>query len=233
MWNNCQLLILCSPSNPTGYSLNKEEYKQALQLAERYNFIVCSDECYVDIYPTSQKAPVGLLQVVDSLEDSSNFMVFHSLSKRSNLAGLRSGFACGPKKILDNYHLFRTYHGVALPLPTQHASSWAWSDDLHVLKNRENYDKKFNIALNELAPIQKMKRPDGAFYLWIKTPEDDQLFTKKLFEKYGVIVLPGSFLGAKKSGKNPGKNFVRIAIVHENETVKKALHLISLHLSSY
>ena len=136
VWKDCQLLILCSPSNPTGYCLTKEEYKLLLDKAERYDFLLCSDECYIDIYKSSSKAPIGLLECDDITRRDSRSVVFHSLSKRSNLAGLRSGFICASEEIIKKLSLYRTYHGVTLSLPTQMASTWAWNDNKHVEENR-------------------------------------------------------------------------------------------------
>lgn len=233
IWNDCQLLILCSPSNPTGYCMSSEEYLKVLHLAEKFNFIVCSDECYVDIYPSNKPAPKGLLEFSDVTKKDSKAVVFHSLSKRSNLAGLRSGFICANKNLINKLLLYRTYHGPLIPIPTQTASAWAWSNKEHVEINRIDYDEKYKTALKEISPIHKVTRPEGSFYLWIKLPVDDLTFTKKLYEDHNVIVLPGSYLGVEKEGVNPGSNFIRVAIVHDNETVKKACMAINIVLNSF
>tara|TARA_Y100001970_G_scaffold290274_1_gene423438 strand:+ start:92044 stop:93228 length:1185 start_codon:yes stop_codon:yes gene_type:complete len=226
-WKNCQLLILCSPSNPTGYCLEKEEYLHVLNLAEKYDFLVCSDECYTDIYESSKKPPVGILECCDITSKGSKVVVFHSLSKRSNLAGLRSGFISANESIINDLLLYRTYHGVTLSLPSQMASAWAWKDSLHVEKNQKYYDKKYQIAISALKDVPNVSRPPGGFYLWLKVPCDDQIFAKKLYKRSNVIVLPGSYLAVEDKKVNPGKDFVRIAIVHEEEIIKKALTAIN------
>ena len=227
IWKDCQLLILCSPSNPTGHCIDKDEYLYLLNLAEKYDFLVCSDECYTDIYESSQTSPPGLLESCDITENNSKAVVFHSLSKRSNLAGLRSGFITANKSIIDDLLLYRTYHGVTLSLPTQMASSWAWDDSSHVENNRRNYDKKYEIAISALQDVPKIIRPPGGFYIWLKVPCDDQLFAKRLYQESNVIVLPGSYLAVENEGVNPGKDFVRIAIVHETEIIEQALTAVN------
>ena len=227
IWKDCQLLILCSPSNPTGHCIDKDDYLYLLNLAEKYDFLVCSDECYTDIYESSQTSPPGLLESCDITENNSKAVVFHSLSKRSNLAGLRSGFITANKSIIDDLLLYRTYHGVTLSLPTQMASSWAWDDSSHVENNRRNYDKKYEIAISALQDVPKIIRPPGGFYIWLKVPCDDQLFAKRLYQESNVIVLPGSYLAVENEGVNPGKDFVRIAIVHETEIIEQALTAVN------
>jgi N-succinyldiaminopimelate aminotransferase len=227
IWKDCQLLILCSPSNPTGHCIDKDEYLYLLNLAEKYDFLVCSDECYTDIYESSQTSPPGLLESCDITENNSKAVVFHSLSKRSNLAGLRSGFITANESIINDLLLYRTYHGVTLSLPTQMASSWAWDDSLHVENNRRDYDKKYEIAISALQDVPKIIRPPGGFYIWLKVPCDDQLFAKRLYQESNVIVLPGSYLAVENEGVNPGKDFVRIAIVHETEIIEQALTAVN------
>ena len=227
IWKDCQLLILCSPSNPTGHCIDKDEYLYLLNLAEKYDFLVCSDECYTDIYESSQTSPPGLLESCDITENNSKAVVFHSLSKRSNLAGLRSGFITASESIINDLLLYRTYHGVTLSLPTQMASSWAWDDYSHVENNRKDYDKKYEIAISALQDVPKITRPPGGFYIWLKVPCDDQLFAKRLYEESNVIVLPGSYLAVENEGVNPGKDFVRIAIVHETELIEQALTAVN------
>jgi|TARA_B110000438_G_scaffold136198_1_gene131656 N-succinyldiaminopimelate aminotransferase len=233
VWKDCQLLILCSPSNPTGYCMSKEEYSKVLDLAEKFNFVVCSDECYVDIYPSDKPAPNGLIECSDLTKENSKAVIFHSLSKRSNLAGLRSGFVCANEALISKLLLYRTYHGATLSLPAQSASAWAWSNQEHVEINRTDYDKKYKTALNEIDSIHKVIRPDGSFYLWIELPADDLTFTKKLYSDHNVIALPGSYLGVDNDGINPGSNFIRVAIVHDEETVKKAAFAINTVLNHF
>ena len=227
IWKDCQLLILCSPSNPTGYCLEKEEYLYILDLADKFNFLVCSDECYTDIYESSGAPPPGLLEFCDVSDKNSKGVVFHSLSKRSNLAGLRSGFITAKKSIIDDLLLYRTYHGVTLSIPTQMASSWAWGDASHVESNRKDYDKKYKIAISTLKDVPEVFRPPGGFYIWLKVPCDDQFFAKQLYKESNVIVLPGSYLAVESKEVNPGKGFVRIAIVHKTEVIEQALTAVN------
>ena len=227
IWKDCQLLILCSPSNPTGYCLEKEEYLYILDLAEKFDFLVCSDECYTDIYESSEAPPPGLLEFCDVTEKNSKGVVFHSLSKRSNLAGLRSGFITANQSIINDLLLYRTYHGVTLSIPAQMASSWAWNDLSHVESNKKDYDQKYEVAISALKDVPGVYRPPGGFYIWLKVPCDDQLFTKKLYEESNVIVLPGSYLAVENKKINPGKGFVRIAIVHKTEIIEQALTAVN------
>ena len=230
---NCQILILCSPSNPTGYCLTEKDYSEVIRLANKFNFIICSDECYVDIYPSDKKAPLGLLEFLKFDQTDPKFAVFHSLSKRSNLAGLRSGFIVGSEELIEKVLLYRTYHGVTIPIPSQKASIWAWEDELHVEQNRLNYDKKYDLSLEILSDYPHIRRPNGSFYFWIETPCSDEEFTQALYEREKVIVLPGSYLGQEKFGVNPGYGFIRVAVVHEIDTVEKSMISILNVLNSY
>ena len=232
VWQDCQLLILCSPSNPTGYCLDKEEYLLLLSKAQQYDFLLCSDECYIDIYESSSKPPVGLLECDDITEDNSRSVVFHSLSKRSNLAGLRSGFVCAGEKVIEKLALYRTYHGVTLSLPTQMASSWAWKDRKHVEENRLEYDKKFDTAISCFDNADII-RPEGGFYFWLKLPCDDEIFAKSLYQDTGILSLPGSYLGKEVDGVNPAKGFLRLAVVHDIDTIEVAFKAVSKTLSNF
>ncbi|MDG2061162.1 MAG: aminotransferase class I/II-fold pyridoxal phosphate-dependent enzyme [SAR86 cluster bacterium] len=227
IWKDCQLLILCSPSNPTGYCMNLDEYRYALSLAKKYDFMICSDECYTDLYPSNQSAPSSAIELSEFSSDYSRIATFHSLSKRSNLAGLRSGFITSDELTIKKFLLYRTYHGVAMPLPSQYASAWAWEDENHVATNRRSYDKKFDMFLSTIDSRSSIRRPPGAFYIWLETPYSDKLFTKNLYKKHGIIVLPGSYLGVEQDKINPGKNFVRLAIVHNNKTIQIAAQAIN------
>ena len=233
VWKDCQLLILCSPSNPTGYCLTKEEYKLLLDKAERYDFLLCSDECYIDIYKSSSKAPIGLLECDDITRRDSRSVVFHSLSKRSNLAGLRSGFICASEEIIKKLSLYRTYHGVTLSLPTQMASTWAWNDNNHVEENRIEYDKRYEAAISCLDSSENIMRPEGGFYIWLKLPCDDKDFAVSLYAKQGVLALPGSYLGKEIEKHNPGEGFLRLAVVHDIETVIKAFSAVNKTLLDF
>ena len=232
VWQDCQLLILCSPSNPTGYCLDKEEYLLLINKAQQYDFLLCSDECYVDIYESSSKPPVGLLECDDITENNSRSVVFHSLSKRSNLAGLRSGFVCAGEKVIEKLALYRTYHGVTLSLPTQMASSWAWKDRKHVEENRLEYDKKFYSAISCFDNAD-ITRPEGGFYIWLKLPCDDEIFAKSLYQDTGILSLPGSYLGKEVDGVNPAKGFLRLAVVHDIDTIEVAFKAVSKTLSNF
>ena len=233
VWKDCQLLILCSPSNPTGYCLTKEEYKLLLDKAEKYDFLLCSDECYIDIYKSSSKAPIGLLECDDITRKDSRSVVFHSLSKRSNLAGLRSGFICASEEIIKKLSLYRTYHGVTLSLPTQMASTWAWNDNNHVEENRIEYDKRYEAAISCLDSSENIMRPEGGFYIWLKLPCDDKDFAVSLYAKQGVLALPGSYLGKEIEKHNPGEGFLRLAVVHDIETVIKAFSAVNKTLLDF
>ena len=233
VWKDCQLLILCSPSNPTGYCLTKEEYELLLNKAEKYDFLLCSDECYIDIYKSSSKAPIGLLECDDITRRDSRSVVFHSLSKRSNLAGLRSGFICASEEIIKKLSLYRTYHGVTLSLPTQMASTWAWNDNKHVEENRIEYDKRYEAAISCLDSSENIIRPEGGFYIWLKLPCDDKDFAVSLFAKQGVLALPGSYLGKEIEKHNPGEGFLRLAVVHDIETVIKAFSAVNKTLLDF
>ena len=233
VWKDCQLLILCSPSNPTGYCLTKEEYELLLNKAEKYDFLLCSDECYIDIYKSSSKAPIGLLECDDITRRDSRSVVFHSLSKRSNLAGLRSGFICASEEIIKKLSLYRTYHGVTLSLPTQMASTWAWNDNTHVEENRIEYDKRYEAAISCLDSSENIIRPEGGFYIWLKLPCDDKDFAVSLYAKQGVLALPGSYLGKEIEKHNPGEGFLRLAVVHDIETVIKAFSAVNKTLLDF
>ncbi|MDH4275223.1 MAG: succinyldiaminopimelate transaminase [Gammaproteobacteria bacterium] len=215
VWRDCQLIYICNPGNPTGAVMDETYLRRLLTFAERYNFVIASDECYSEIYPDEDRPPLGLLQVAAAMGNTQfkHCVVFHSLSKRSNLPGLRSGFVAGDAQILAQFLKYRTYHGCALPPPTQAASIAAWQDELHVQENRALYRKKFAAVLDILRPHILVHAPDASFYLWLHTPIADTQFTQMLFAQQNVTVLPGSFLSRDVHGSNPGANYVRIALV--------------------
>jgi N-succinyldiaminopimelate aminotransferase len=215
IWNDCQLIYLCSPSNPTGAVVSKEQIKQLLNLAEKHDFIIASDECYSEIYLDENTPPVGLLEVAAELGNTKykRCVIFHSLSKRSNAPGLRSGFIAGDAEILTKFLLYRTYHGSAMPPTTQVTSIAAWNDEQHVIDNREQYRLKFAAVLDILAPIMDVKQPDASFYLWAGTEINDELFTRDIYAQQHLNVIPGSYLSRQVNGINPGKNRVRLALV--------------------
>ncbi|MBC7983733.1 MAG: succinyldiaminopimelate transaminase [Candidatus Obscuribacterales bacterium] len=214
VWQRCQLLFLCSPGNPTGQVASMDYLRRALALADKYNFIVASDECYSEIYTDESKPPPGLLQAAQ-LDGRSNFercIVFHSLSKRSSVPGLRSGFVAGDPSIIKPFLLYRTYHGCAMPTHTQLASIAAWSDETHVIENRRLYQEKFRAVLPILQPVIDTYVPDAGFYLW-PSVGDDEVFTRELFSQQHVTVVPGSYLARATPQGNPGKGRVRISLV--------------------
>ncbi len=214
-WRRTQILFLCSPGNPTGALVPLETLKKLIALADQHDFVIAADECYSELYFDEGRPPAGLLTACAALgrDDFKRCVVFHSLSKRSNLPGLRSGFVAGDADILKAFLLYRTYHGCAMPLQTQLASIAAWNDEAHVQANRELYREKFDAVLDILTPVMDVQRPDGGFYLWPKTPTDDQQFTRELFAREHVTVVPGSYLSRAVHGVSPGTDRVRMALV--------------------
>ena len=215
IWQRTQILFLCSPGNPTGALIPLETLKKLIALADEHDFIIAADECYSELYFDESSPPPGLLSACAALgrSDFKRCVVFHSLSKRSNLPGLRSGFVAGDADILKAFLLYRTYHGCAMPVQTQLASIAAWNDEAHVQANRLLYRQKFDAVLEILAPVMNVQRPDGGFYLWPETPVDDQQFTRELFASEHVTVVPGSYLSREVNGLNPGANRLRLALV--------------------
>ncbi len=215
VWNRCQLLYICSPGNPTGAVMPLETFKLLLELAEKHDFIIASDECYSELYFDEDQPPPGLLQAAAQMGNTAwkRCVVFHSLSKRSNAPGMRSGFVAGDADVLKQFLLFRTYHGCAMPPPFQVASIAAWNDETHVQQNRVLYRQKFAAVMDILAPVLDVRLPEAGFYLWPKTPVDDETFTRELFAQAHVNVVPGSYLSREVNGLNPGANRVRLALV--------------------
>lgn len=215
IWQRCQILFLCSPGNPTGALIPVETLKKLIALADEHDFVIAADECYSELYFDEDAPPPGLLSACAELgrSDFKRCVVFHSLSKRSNLPGLRSGFVAGDASILKHFLLYRTYHGCAMPVQTQLASVAAWNDEAHVRANRDMYREKFAAVLDILAPVMDVQRPDGGFYLWARTPGDDTLFTRDLFTTEHVTVVPGSYLSREVDGVSPGAGRVRMALV--------------------
>jgi N-succinyldiaminopimelate aminotransferase len=217
VWQRCQLLYICSPANPSGAVLSQSEQEKVLRLAEKYDFIVAADECYSELYDDETQPPVGLLQTAYAMGNQSykRCVIFHSLSKRSNAPGLRSGFVAGDAEVLRDYFNYRTYQGCAMPLPTQHASIRAWQDEQHVIANRALYREKFVAVLAILSEVCEAQKPAAGFYVWLKLPDgvSDTDFTRDLFAQENVTVLAGSFLSRDFDGINPGRNHVRIALV--------------------
>jgi len=217
VWQRCQLIYLCTPGNPTGAVADVAYLQKLIKLADAHDFIIASDECYSELYFDESAPPAGLLQAAAAMgrSDYRRCVVFHSLSKRSNLPGLRSGFVAGDAEVLGHFLKYRTYHGCALPLHTQAASTAAWRDEEHVKANRELYRQKFDAVLSILQPVMKVERPDAGFYLWAETPGSDTEFARQLFAEQNVTVLPGSYLSREAHGSNPGAGRVRMALVAE------------------
>ncbi|WP_456445044.1 succinyldiaminopimelate transaminase [Thiolapillus sp.] len=214
-WKRCQLLYVCSPHNPTGAVLPVETWQTLIELAHQHDFVIAADECYSEIYFDEQRPPPGLLQAAAAAGNStySRCVVFHSLSKRSNAPGLRSGFVAGDQDILARFLQYRTYHGCAMPPHHQAASTQAWQDEDHVRQNRRAYAEKFSAVLEALDGCLDVQEPEAGFYLWARTPVDDREFARELYRQQNVTVLPGSYLSREANGINPGANRIRMALV--------------------
>jgi len=232
-WAATQMLYICNPGNPTGSTLSQAEFEYLINLSDRHNFVIASDECYSEIYRESAGAPVGLLQAASQMGNNTyrNCLVFHSLSKRSNLPGLRSGFVAGDEQLIKKFLHYRTYHGCSMAPPTQHASIAAWSDETHVTENRKIYDEKYQAVLEILAPGLKMEMPAAGFYLWPTVPMSDEAFTVGMHELHNVAVVPGSYLAREINGINPGTGRIRLALVAELENCVEAARRISQFVS--
>lgn len=235
VWEQTQLLFVCNPNNPTGTVMTMEDWELLIRLSDQYNFILASDECYSELY--FDEPPIGLLQACATLgrNDFKNCVVFHSLSKRSNLPGLRSGFIAGDAKILQSYLQYRTYQGCSMPIPHQLASILAWQDEKHVVQNRALYKEKFALWMGELGELLELRMPDAGFYFWIKVPDrfngDDEIFVKALYEQVNIYALAGSYLSREVNGHNPGKGYVRIALVASVAESREAISRIRKLLS--
>ena len=228
IWQRCQLLYLCTPGNPSGAVTDIATLQKLIRLADQYDFVIVSDECYSELYFDEDAPPPGLLQACAEMgrNDYHRCVVFHSLSKRSNLPGLRSGFVAGDATVLASFLLYRTYHGCAMPVQHQLASVAAWQDEDHVKENRDRYREKFTAVLEELNGCLDVAQPDASFYLWAKTPIADTDFAQQLFEQQHVTVLPGSYLSREVDGLNPGRGYVRMALVAELDNCVDAARLI-------
>lgn len=216
IWARTQLLFICTPGNPTGALLSMATLKKLIALSDRFGFIIASDECYSEIYFDESQPPAGLLQACAELgrDDFKNCVVFHSLSKRSNLPGLRSGFVAGDAAVLKQYLRYRTYHGSAMPVQHQLASTEVWQDEAHVRDNRALYRDKFARVLAILNPVLPLQMPEAGFYFWARTPGSDEDFARELHAQQAVTVLPGRYLArAGSDGSNPGEGHVRMALV--------------------
>ena len=222
VWEKTAILFVCTPGNPTGAVLSKADFKQLIQLSDQYGFIIASDECYSELW--FDQAPVGLLEVCAEIgrDDYKNCIVFHSLSKRSNLPGMRSGFVAGDANLLAPYLNYRTYHGAAMPVQHQLASIAAWHDEQHVEHNRSAYREKFQLFQDALGSRLGLKKPDAGFYYWLQV-EDDEAFAKKLYTEANIIVLPGRYLSRETATGNPGKHHVRMALVSSITQCQEAI----------
>jgi len=217
IWQRTQLLFICSPGNPSGAVMSRETLQKLVALSDEYNFVIAADECYSEIYFDEANPPVGLLQVCAELgrHDYKNCVVFHSLSKRSNLPGLRSGFVAGDAQLLKPYLLYRTYHGSAMPVQHQWASVAAWQDEQHVIDNRQQYRQKFDAFYQLVNPYLPLTMPDAGFYFWVKAPAhlNDESFARLLYQRAYITVLAGRYLGRTIDGVNPAEDYVRMALV--------------------
>lgn len=230
IWQKTQLLYVCSPGNPTGKVLSLKAWQNLFELSDKYNFVIIADECYSEIYFDENNPPLGALSAANQLNRGfERLLVFSSLSKRSSVPGLRSGFVAGDAHLISRFLLYRTYHGSALSLTTQAASIAAWNDETHVKENRLHYTKKFQDVIPILSTVLDVNWPDAAFYLWTNvanTGLNDVAFAQRLYEEKNVSVLPGSYLAREAHGNNPGKNYIRMALVaNYNECLDGARRL--------
>lgn len=237
VWEKTQLIFVCSPGNPTGAVMPLAEWEKLFALSDRYGFVIASDECYSEIY-FDGTAPLGGLEAAQRLgrTDYKNLLMFTSLSKRSNVPGLRSGFVAGDAALIKAFLLYRTYHGGAMSPVVQTASIAAWADEAHVEENRRLYREKFNQVTPVLARVMDVRLPDASFYLWAGIPEslgmDDADFARELYAATGVTVLPGSYLAREANGRNPGAGRVRMALVAETAECLEAAQRIAQFIES-
>ncbi len=232
VWQKTQLVFVCSPNNPTGAVMGFEQWQRLVELSDKYGFILASDECYSELY--FDEPPIGLLEVCAKLgrDNFHNCIVFHSLSKRSNLPGMRSGFVAGDAKLLKPYAQYRTYQGCAMPIHHQLASIAAWQDEEHVEDNRTLYRQKFDLWLDKLGDKLPLRRPDAGFYFWVPVKDDEQ-FVKVIYEKLNIHALAGRYLSRDTPNGNAGKNHVRMALVADIDQSKAAIdRLLTLDLES-
>ncbi|MPT05482.1 MAG: succinyldiaminopimelate transaminase [Delftia sp.] len=237
VWEQTQLIFVCSPGNPTGAVMPLAEWEKLFALSDRHGFVIASDECYSEIY-FDGTPPLGGLEAAQRLgrTDYKNLLMFTSLSKRSNVPGLRSGFVAGDAALIKAFLLYRTYHGGAMSPVVQTASIAAWADEAHVEENRRLYREKFNQVTPVLARVMDVRLPDASFYLWAGIPEslglDDADFARELYAATGVTVLPGSYLAREANGRNPGAGRVRMALVAETAECLEAAQRIAQFIES-
>jgi N-succinyldiaminopimelate aminotransferase len=239
VWQNTQLVFACSPGNPTGAVMDLAEWEKLFALSDQYGFVIASDECYSEIYFRDQ-APLGGLEAASKLGRSGfkNLIALTSLSKRSNVPGMRSGFVAGDAAIIQQFLLYRTYHGSAMSHTVQAASIAAWNDEQHVVDNRAMYREKFAAVTPLLEKVMDVKLPDAAFYLWAGVPPhvcggSDTAFARELLAQYNVTVLPGSFLAREVAGFNPGAGRVRMALVAETAECLEAAKRIATFIQNF
>jgi N-succinyldiaminopimelate aminotransferase len=231
VWPRVQLLYVCSPGNPTGAVMGLDEWKELFELSDRYGFVIASDECYSEIY-FKEQAPLGGMEAAHKLGRAGypRLVTFSSLSKRSNVPGMRSGFVAGDAVILKEFLLYRTYHGSAMSPSIQAASIVAWNDERHVMENRAKYVAKFAQITPILREVLDVELPDAGFYLWAKLDDrlgmSDTEYARRLYAEYNVTVLPGSYLARDAHGVNPGRNRIRMALVAEVDECYEAARRI-------
>jgi N-succinyldiaminopimelate aminotransferase len=232
VWRRTQLVYVCSPANPTGRVMTLDDWRQLFALSDRYGFVIAADECYSEIYFNEAQPPLGALAAAQQCgrDGYPRLVMFSSLSKRSNVPGMRSGFVAGDAAILKKFLLYRTYQGCAMSPPIHAASTAAWQDEAHVVENRRLYSEKFGAVTRILAEATKVDMPDAAFYIWLDTRRDDTAFTRDLLAAQNVSVLPGSYLAREAHGTNPGAHFVRIALVASTAECTEAAHRIATFL---
>jgi len=229
-WDAMELLYICSPGNPTGHLISDVQMQRLIERAHRHDFIIAADECYSEIYFSEQNRPSSLLAASEAMgnKEFARCVVFHSLSKRSNLPGLRSGFVAGDAGIIEKFLLYRTYHGCAMGTHQQYASTLAWQDEAHVRENRALYQEKFKAVTNVLQAHYDLQQPDGGFYHWLPTPTNDLSFCQSLYAQQHITVMPGSFLGRDQAMLgNPGANHVRVAWVAPMAACVDAAHRLA------
>jgi N-succinyldiaminopimelate aminotransferase len=227
IFNRTQLVFICSPGNPSGKVMSLAQWEKVFALSDQYDFVIAADECYSEIYFDETHPPLGALQAAKKLgRDFTRLVVFSSLSKRSNVPGMRSGFVAGDAKIIEQFLLYRTYHGCAMSPAVQAASIAAWNDEAHVIENRRLYAEKFKLVTPMLKGVLDVEMPDAAFYLWARTSMPDTEAAIRLYRDFNVTVLPGSFLAREAHGVNPGKHFIRLALVASVEECVEAAERI-------
>lgn len=227
-WKDVKLVYVCSPANPSGAVMDLDQWRELFALSDRHGFVIAADECYSELYYDEARPPLGALQAAAALGRAGfpRLVMFTSLSKRSNVPGMRSGFVAGDAGILRRFLLYRTYHGSAMSGPVQHASIAAWGDEAHVRDNRRAYAEKYRQVLPLVPPALATAMPEGGFYLWIRVPIDDEAFVRQLHRDYNVLALPGSYIARDSRGGNPGRGFVRVALVAPLAECVEAMHRI-------